>query len=116
MSALIVPQVTQGNPQNLVIVSNAFIYVAIFLLAIPSSIHVLLWVLEDSGLRCHNTTRLTVTVPAAWTSRWLSSLGGIGAFVSFAVALGGRLDRSISFEFSLMIVLIASCILRAQHS
>jgi len=114
LSALIVPQVTQvnpQNPQNLVIVSNAFIYVAIFLLAIPSSIHVLLWVLEDSGLRCHNTTRLTVTVPAAWASRWLSSLGGIGAFVSFAVAMGGSLDRAISLGFTLMISLLPSCIL-----
>ena len=111
ISALIVPQVTQVNPQNLVIVSNAFIYVAIFLLAIPSSIHVLLWVLEDSGLRCHNTTRLTVTVPAAWTSRWLSSLGGIGAFVSFAVAMGGSLDKAISLGFTLMISLLPSCIL-----
>ncbi len=111
LSALIVPQVTQVNPQNLVIVSNAFIYVAIFLLAIPSSIHVLLWVLEDSGLRCHNTSRLTVTVPAAWTSRWLSSLGGIGAFVSFAVAMGGNLDRAISLGFTLMISLLPSCIL-----
>ena len=111
LSALIVPQVTQVNPQNLVIVSNAFIYVAIFLLAIPSSIHVLLWVLEDSGLRCHNTMRLTVTVPAAWTSRWLSSLGGIGAFVSFAVAMGGSLDRAIALGFTLMISLLPSCIL-----
>ncbi len=111
LSALIVPQVTQVNPQNLVIVSNAFIYVAIFLLAIPSSIHVLLWVLEDSGLRCHNTTRLTVTVPAAWTSRWLSSLGGIGAFVSFAIAMGGNLDRALSLGFTLMISLLPSCIL-----
>ena len=111
LSALIVPQVTQVNPQNLVIVSNAFIYVAIFLLAIPSSIHVLLWVLEDSGLRCHNTMRLTVTVPAAWTSRWLSSIGGIGAFVSFAVAMGGSLDRAIALGFTLMISLLPSCIL-----
>ncbi|OLE91523.1 MAG: hypothetical protein AUF79_04010 [Crenarchaeota archaeon 13_1_20CM_2_51_8] len=111
LSALIVPQVTQVNPQNLVIVSNAFIYVAIFLLAIPSSIHVLLWVLEDSGLRCHNTTRLTVTVPAAWASRWLSSLGGIGAFISFAIAMGGSLDRAISLGFTLMISLLPSCIL-----
>jgi len=114
LSALIVPQVTQinpQNPQNLVIVSNAFIYVAIFLLAIPSSIHVLLWVLEDSGLRCHNTTRLTVTVPAAWTSRWLSSLGGIGAFVSFAVAMRGSLDSALSLGFTLTISLLPSCIL-----
>jgi hypothetical protein len=111
LSALIVPQVTQVNPQNLVIVSNEFIYVAIFLLAIPSSIHVLLWVLEDSGLRCHNTSRLTVTVPAAWTSRWLSSLGSIGAFVSFAVAMGGSLDRALSFGFTLVISLLPSCIL-----
>jgi hypothetical protein len=112
LSALIVPQVTQVNPNTpLVIVSNAFIYVAIFLLAIPSSIHVLLWVLEDSGLRCHNTTRLTVTVPAAWTSRWLSSLGGIGAFVSFAVAMGGSLDRAISLGLTLVISLLPSCIL-----
>ena len=112
LSALIVPQVTQVNPNTpLVIVSNAFIYIAIFLLAIPSSVHVLLWVLEDSGLRCHNTKRLTVTVPAAWTSRWLSSLGGIGAFDSFAVAMGGSLDRAISLGFTLMISLLPSCIL-----
>ena len=112
LSALIVPQVTQVNAHTpLVIVSNEFIYVAIFLLAIPSSIHVLLWVLEDSGLRCHNTSRLTVTVPAAWTSRWLSSLGGIGAFVSFAVAMGGNLDRAISLGFTLTISLLPSCIL-----
>jgi hypothetical protein len=112
LSALIVPQVTQVNPNTpLVIVSNEFIYVAIFLLAIPSSIHVLLWVLEDSGLRCHNTSRLIVTVPAAWTSRWLSSLGGIGAFISFAVAMGGNLDRAVAFGFTLMISLLPSCIL-----
>ena len=111
LSALIVPQVTQVAPQNWFIVSNEFIYIAIFLLAIPSAVHVLLWVLEDSGLRCHNTSRITVTVPAAWTSRWLSSIGGIGAFVSFAVAMGGNLDRAISLSFTLVVSLLPSCIL-----
>jgi hypothetical protein len=111
LSALIVPQVTEVTPANLVLVSNAFIYVAIFLLAIPSSIHVLLWVLEDSGLRCHNTSRVTVTVPAAWTSRWLASLGSLGAFVSFAVAMGGSLDRAVSLAFTLLVSLMPSCIL-----
>lgn len=111
LSTLIVPQVTQVAPENLVLVSNEFIYVAIFLLAIPSSIHVLLWVLEDSGLRCHNTSRITVTVPAAWTSRWLASIGSVGAFVSFAVAMGGNLDRAISLAFTLLVSLLPSCIL-----
>jgi hypothetical protein len=41
----------------------------------------------------------------------LSSLGGIGAFVSFAVAMGGSLDRAISLGFTLMISLLPSCIL-----
>ena len=111
LSALIVPQVTQVAPENLVLVSNEFIYVAIFLLAIPSSIYVLLWVLEDSGLRCHNTSRITVTVPAAWTSRWLASIGSVGAFVSFAVAMGGSLDRAVSLAFTLLVSLLPSCIL-----
>ncbi len=111
LSALIVPQVTQVTPNNLVFGSNPFIYVAIFLLAIPSSIHVLLWVLEDSGLRCHNISRVTITVPAAWTSRWLASLGSLGAFVSFAVATGGNLDRAISLAFTLLVSLLPSCIL-----
>ncbi len=111
LSALLVPQVTNVTPENLVLVSNAFIYVAIFLLAVPSSIHVLLWVLEDSGLRCHNIPRMTVTVPAAWTSRWLASIGGVGAFVSFAVTLGGNLDRAVSLAFTLFFSLLPSCIL-----
>jgi hypothetical protein len=111
LSALIVPQVTDVTPDNLVLVSNTFIYVAIFLLAVPSSIHVLLWVLEDSGLRVHNTTRLTVTVPAAWTSRWLASIGSVGAFISFAIAMGGNLDRALSLAFTLSISLLPSCIL-----
>lgn len=111
LSALIVPLFTTVAPGNLVLVGNEFIYVAIFLLAVPSAIHVLLWVLEDSGLRCHNTNRITVTVPAAWTSRWLSSFGSIGAFVSFAIAMGGNLDRAVSLAFSLTVSLLPSCIL-----
>jgi hypothetical protein len=111
LSALIVPLVTDVAPGNLVPVSNTFIYVAIFLLAVPSSIHVLLWVLEDSGLRCHNTSRITVTVPAAWTSRWLSSAGGVGAFISFAITMGGNLDRALSLGLTLFVSLLPSCIL-----
>lgn len=111
LSALIVPLVTSVNPGDLVPVSNTFIYVAIFLLAVPSSIHVLLWVLEDSGLRCHNTSRVTVTVPASWTSRWLSSLGGIGAFVSFALTMEGNFGRAVSLAFTLFASLLPSCIL-----
>lgn len=111
LSATIVPSITQVSPANLAIASNEFIYVAIFLLAIPSSIHVLLWVLEDSGLRCHNPTRVTVTVPGAWISNWLSSLGGLGAFVSFAVALGGSLDRAVSLAITLLISLLPYSIL-----
>ena len=50
LSALLVPQLTDVTPQTpFVLVSNAFIYTSIFLLAVPSSIYVLLWVLEDSG-------------------------------------------------------------------
>ena len=114
LSALIVPLVTNVSPGDLASasnVSNAFIYIAIFLLAVPSSIHVLLWVLEDSGLRCHNTTRVTVTVPAQWMSRWLSSAGGIGAFISFALTLGGNLDRALSLALTLFVSLLPSCIL-----
>jgi hypothetical protein len=111
LSALIVPLLTPVDPGNLLLVGNEFIYVAIFLLAVPSSIHVLFWVLEDSGLRCHNTTRITVTVPAAWTSRWLSSLGSVGAFVTFAVTMGGSLDRALALSFSLVLSLLPSCIL-----
>jgi hypothetical protein len=111
LSALLVPQLTDVSPQNFILVSNAFVYTAIFLLAVPSSIYVLLWVLEDSGLRCHNTGRITVTVPAAWTSRWLASIGSVGAFVSFAVAMGGNLDRAFSLAFTLLISLLPSCIL-----
>jgi hypothetical protein len=111
LSALIVPLVTNVSPGNLVPVSNTYIYVAIFLLAVPSSIHVLLWVLEDSGLRCHNTSRVTVTVPASWTSRWLSSAGGIGAFVSFAITMGGNLDRALSLGLTIFVSLLPSCLL-----
>jgi hypothetical protein len=111
LSALIVPLVTNVTPGNLVPVSNTYIYVAIFLLAVPSSIHVLLWVLEDSGLRCHNTSRVMVTVPAAWTSRWLSSVGGLGAVISFAVTMGGNLDRAVSLAITLLVSLLPSCIL-----
>jgi hypothetical protein len=111
LSALIVPLVTNVSPGNLVPVSNTYIYVAILLLAVPSSVHVLLWVLEDSGLRCHNTSRVTVTVPASWMSRWLSSAGGIGAFVSFAITMGGNLDRALSLGLTIFVSLLPSCIL-----
>ncbi len=111
LSASIVPEVTDVTPDKLALVSNAFIYVAILLLAIPSSVHVLLWVLEDSGLRCHNPSRVTVTVPGAWMSKWLASLGSLGAFVSFAVALGGSLDRAASLATTLLVSLLPSCIL-----
>lgn len=111
LSALIVPLVTNVTPVNFTVVSNTYLYIAIFLLAVPSSIHVLLWVLEDSGLRCHNTSRVTVTVPASWTSRWLSSLGGIGAFVSFAITMSGNLDKALSLALTLFVSLLPSCIL-----
>ncbi len=111
LSATILPSLTEVTPDNLAMVSNQFVYVALFLLAVPSSIHVLLWVLEDSGLRCHNPTRVTVTVPGIWMSKWLASLGSLGAFVSFAVALGGSLDKAVSLAWTLMISLLPSCIL-----
>jgi hypothetical protein len=111
LSASIVPQITEVSPANIAIVSNAFVYVAIFLLAVPSSIHVLFWVLEDSGLRCHNPKRVTVTAPGAWMSNWLMSVGSLGALLTFAVSLGGSLDRAISLTTTLMASLLPSCIL-----
>jgi len=111
LSAIIVPQITDVTPANIAIVSNAFVYVAIFILAVPSSIHVLFWVLEDSGLRCHNPKRVTVTAPGAWMSNWLASVGSLGAFLTFAVSLGGSLDRAISLTTTLVASLLPSCIL-----
>ena len=111
LSATIVPEITQVSPANVAIVSNEFVYVAIFILAVPSSIHVLFWVLEDSGLRCHNPKRVTVTAPGAWMSNWLASVGSLGAFLTFAVSLGGSLDKAISLTTTLFASLLPSCIL-----
>lgn len=111
LSASIVPQITDVTPANIVIVSNAFVYVAIFLLAVPSSIHVLFWVLEDSGLRCHNPKRVTVTAPGAWMSNWLASVGSLGAFLTFIVSLGGSVDKAFSLTSTLLVSLLPSCIL-----
>jgi len=111
LSASIVPQITDVSPANIAIVSNAFVYVAIFILAVPSSIHVLFWVLEDSGLRCHNPKRVTVTAPGAWMSNWLASVGSLGAFLTFAVSLGGSLDKAIALTTTLVASLLPSCIL-----
>jgi hypothetical protein len=111
LSAIIVPRITDVSPPNIAIVSNAFVYVAIFILAVPSSIHVLFWVLEDSGLRCHNPKRVTVTAPGAWMSNWLASVGSLGAFLTFAVSLGGSLDKAIALTTTLFASLLPSCIL-----
>ena len=111
LSASIVPQITDVTPANIVIVSDAFVYVAIFLLAIPSSIHVLFWVLEDSGLRCHNPKRVTVTAPGAWMSNWLASVGSLGAFLTFIVSLGGSVDKALALTSTLLASLLPSCIL-----
>lgn len=111
LSASIVPQITDVIPPNTVIVSNAFVYVAIFLLAVPSSIHVLFWVLEDSGLRCHNPKRVTVSAPGAWMSNWLFSVGSLGAFLTFIVSLGGSVDKAIALTSTLFASLLPSCIL-----
>lgn len=111
LSASIVPQITDVIPANVVIVSNAFVYVAIFLLAVPSSIHVLFWILEDSGLRCHNPKRVTVTAPGAWMSNWLASVGSLGAFLTFIVSLGGSVDKAISLTATLFASLLPSCVL-----
>ena len=111
LSAIIVPQITDVIPANITIVSNAFVYVAIFILAVPSSIHVLFWVLEDSGLRCHNPKRVTVTAPGAWMSNWLASVGSLGAFLTFAVSLGGSLDKALALTTTLLASLLPSCIL-----
>jgi len=111
LSATIVPQITAVSPANVAIVSNEFVYVAIFILAVPSSIHVLFWVLEDSGLRCHNPKRVTVTAPGAWMSNWLASVGSLGAFLTFAISLGGSFDRAISLTTTLLASLLPSCIL-----
>ena len=111
LSAIVVPQIADVSPANIAIVSNAFVYVAIFILAVPSSIHVLFWVLEDSGLRCHNPKRVTVTAPGAWMSNWLASVGSLGAFLTFAVSLGGSLEKAISLTTTLLASLLPSCIL-----
>jgi hypothetical protein len=111
LSAIVVPQITEVSPANIAIVSNAFVYVAIFILAVPSSIHVLFWVLEDSGLRCHNPKRVTVTAPGAWMSNWLASVGSLGAFLTFAVSLGGSLDKALALTTTLLASLLPSCIL-----
>ncbi len=76
LSATIVPQITSVSPANVAIVSNEFVYVAIFILAVPSSIHVLFW-----------------------------------AFLTFAISLGGSLDRAISLTTTLLASLLPSCIL-----
>ncbi|TMI14206.1 hypothetical protein E6H33_08910 [Candidatus Bathyarchaeota archaeon] len=111
LSATIVPQITEVSPADIAIVSNEFVYVAIFILAVPSSIHVLFWVLEDSGLRCHNPKRVTVTAPGAWMSNWLASVGSLGAFLTFAISLGGSLDRAIALTTTLLESLLPSCLL-----
>ena len=111
LSAIVVPRITDVSPANIAIVSNAFVYVAIFVLAVPSSIHVLFWVLEDSGLRCHNPKRVTVTAPGAWMSNWLASVGSLGAFLTFAVSLGGSLDKAVALTTTLFASLLPSCIL-----
>ncbi len=111
LSATIVPQITEVSPADIAIVSNEFVYVAIFILAVPSSIHVLFWVLEDSGLRCHNPKRVTVTAPGAWMSNWLASVGSLGAFLTFAISLGGSLDRAIALTTTLLESLFPSCLL-----
>jgi hypothetical protein len=111
LSASIVPQITNVTPANIVIVSDAFVYVAIFLLAVPSAIHVLFWVLEDSGLRCHNPKRVTVTAPGAWMSNWLASVGSLGAFLTFIVSLGGSVDKAVALTSTLLASLLPSCIL-----
>jgi hypothetical protein len=111
LSASIVPQVTDIIPTNIAIVSNDFVYVAIFLLAVPSSIHVLFWVLEDSGLRCHNPKRVTVTAPGAWMSNWLASVGSLGALLTFAISLGGSVGKAVALISTLLASLLPSCIL-----
>src|SRR5437879_13402606 len=111
LSATIVPQITSVSPANVAIVSNEFVYVAIFFLAFPSWIHVFYWVLEDSGLRCHNPKRVTVTAPGAWMSNWLASVGSLGAFLTFAVSLGGNLDKAIALTTNLYASLLLSCII-----
>src|SRR2546428_5510819 len=111
LSAIVDPQITSVSPANVAIVSNEFVYVAIFILAVPSSVHVLFWVLEDSGLRCHNPKRVTVTAPGAWMSNWLASVGSLGAFLTFAISLGGSLDKAISLTTTLLESLLPSCIL-----
>ncbi len=111
LSATIVPQISSVTPANIAIVSNEFVYIAIFLLAVPSSIHVLFWALEDSGLRCHNPKRFTVTAPGAWMSNWLASVGSLGAVLTFAVSLGGSLDKAIALTSTLLASLLPSCIL-----
>src|SRR3989442_12435344 len=78
LSATVVPRITDVSPANIAIVRKEFVYVAIFILAVPSSIHVLFWVLEDSGLRGHNPKRVTVTVPGGRISKWLASVGNLG--------------------------------------
>src|SRR5207245_11153350 len=75
LSAIVVPRITDVSPANIAIVSNAFVYVAIFILAVPSSLDVLFWFLEESGLRGHNPKRVTVLGPGAWRSNSLASCG-----------------------------------------
>ncbi len=58
LSATIVPQITEVSPADIAIVSNEFVYVAIFILAVPSSIHVLI----SLGGRLDMAIALTTTL------------------------------------------------------
>src|SRR3989442_13753958 len=44
-------------------------------------------------------------------SNWLASVGSLGAFLTFAVSLGGSLDKAISLTTTLLESLLPSCIL-----
>src|SRR5207245_10010116 len=65
----------------------------------------------DCGLGCQDPRRVAVTAPGAWMSNWLASVGSLGAFLTFAVSLGGSLDKAVALTTTLFASLLPSCIL-----
>jgi len=105
-----VTQINPQNPQNLVIVST------LHLCSHLPARHTIFdpcpsMVLEDSGLRLSQYKRGSQSPFPGLDVKMVVISGRDCAFVSFAVARGGSLDRAISLGITLMISLLPSCIL-----
>jgi len=91
---------------------TSFIGYFILFLTVVFVVFFPLWTFEASGLRCHDQSKSTVSVPGALVGEALKDFGGLFAFAFFALDIeSGSIAQATRLMLGLLIYFVPVCLL-----